>query len=56
MVNTKRNKTENGLVKYFIRTKENLKHVRVIVEHYKTGKIANIKGAERLINNLSGEV
>ena len=54
MVNAKREKKAKDMIKYFVGTRENLKHVKEIAEHYKTGKIQNIKGAEKLINGLTG--
>ena len=54
MVNAKREKQAKDMIKYFVGTKENLNHVREIADHYKSGKIVNIKGAEKLINSLTG--
>ena len=48
MVNKKRDKKANDSIKYFVGTRENLKHAKGVAEHYKTGKIVNIKKAENI--------
>jgi hypothetical protein len=54
MVNKQREKKAKDLVKYYIGTKENLKNVSVIADHYREGEIKTIRSAKTMINNLTG--
>ena len=54
MVNKQREKKAKDLVKYYIGTKENLKNVSVIADHYREGEIKTKRSAKTMIDNLTG--